>query len=326
MKPKIYGIIFSSVIVVGGLKAGAQITVDGTLDPAYGSPLATQTINTGFGDSTIGDGTSAGGSELDAAYAKVQGGYLYLFLAGNLEDNGNNINIFFSDGRAGQSVLNAPALNGTFDNDMSAMNGSKFSPGFSATFGLDLNYFSGNIYGGPFTVNSYNLINGVFGSGGYITPTSGIGSANFNGILVGVNDRNRGGVNGNTGTAANPAAADAVDRGFEFGIPLSLLGNPTGNIKILADINGTSDDYLSQQFLPGLPVGTGDLGAGGPYSAVPVSAGYAGFNFSSTPGEYFTVVIPEPSTVAAGAAGALLALGIVFVPRHRKGQNLSFSK
>lgn len=92
------------------------------------------------------------------------------------------------------------------------------------------NYFSGNIYGGPITLNSYDLINGVFGGGGYITPTSGTGNANFSGLLVGVNDRSTAGVNGNGGTAANAAAADAVKTGFEFGIPLSLLGNPTGNL------------------------------------------------------------------------------------------------
>lgn len=303
--------LISSAVVLGAIltalpQANAQITVDGTLDSAYGGALATQTINTGFGDSTIGDGTSAGGSELDAFYATAQNGYLYLFLSGNLEDNGNNINIFVSDGRTGQSVLNAPAFtSGPYDNDMSVMNGSKFSPGFSATYAMDISDYSGNIvYGGQVVVNTYNLINRVFGVSTYIVLNGGIGSANFNGTLVGVNDTNTKGVNGNSGTAASASAADAVTTGFEVGIPLSELGNPTGSIKVLADINGTSEDYLSNQFLPGLPVGTGNLGAGGPYSAVSTSSGYAGFDFSSTPGEYVIVPVPEPFP------SALVGLGV----------------
>jgi hypothetical protein len=51
---------------------------------------------------------------------------------------------------------------------------------------------------------------------------------------------------------------------------------------VLADINGGDENYLSNQFPPGLPNGTGNLG---------VSSGGV-FSFGSTPDEYFTVV-PE---------------------------------
>ena len=54
------------------------VTVDGTLDSDYGTPRIIQAINTGFGDSTVGDGTSAGGSELDAGYGLIQNGSLPL--------------------------------------------------------------------------------------------------------------------------------------------------------------------------------------------------------------------------------------------------------
>ena len=78
---------------------------------------------------------------------------------------------------------------------------------------------------------------------------------------------------------------------------------------VLADINGNPDNYLSNQLLPGLPDGTGNLGGGGPYSG-PASGA---FNFGSTPGEYFTVVqVPEPSTFAlliGGVAGLLWRRG-----------------
>ena len=99
-------------------RQGQAQTVTGNLSTtgvAYGpsvpgtGALATQTINTGFGDSTVGDGTSNGGSELDAAYGTVSNGYLYVFVAGNFENNGNDLNLFIDDGRAGgQNTLTAP--------------------------------------------------------------------------------------------------------------------------------------------------------------------------------------------------------------------------
>src|SRR6266436_8098828 len=110
--------------------AFAQVTVDGTLNisEGYGSPLTTQTINTGFGDNISSSGTSGGGSELDAIYASSTNGYLYLFISGNVQANGNNIDIFIANGQSGgQQVLQiggSPSEAG--------MNGSTFSPGFAS--------------------------------------------------------------------------------------------------------------------------------------------------------------------------------------------------
>jgi len=288
MKINVLTSVSIAIFAIGLACARAQV-VNGSLDGAYGSPLATQTINTGFGDSTVGDGTSTGGSELDAAYGIVNGGNLYLFLAGNFEDNGNHVNIFSSDGRAGQSTLAVPTTA-----TLQAMNGSVFSPGFQATYAIDLNDYAGTAY-----VEEYSLTGTP--SGGYVGAfglSGGIGTGSPGGsIFYGLNNLNAAGVNGNTGTAANAAAANAVTTGLEMSIPLSLLGNPTGPILVLADINGGGDGYLSNQFLPGLPVGTGNLGPS------------TTFNFGSTPGEYFTVSVPEPSTVAMSLSGlaALLA-------------------
>ncbi|HEY1662817.1 MAG TPA: hypothetical protein VGI03_10400, partial [Verrucomicrobiae bacterium] len=114
-----------------GLEASAvaQVPVDGTLNysEGYGSPLTTQTINTGFGDNgSDTSGRSSGGSELDAVYGVVDNGYLYLFIAGNVEANGNNINVFIADGQSGgQQVLE---IGGSAAEQ--TMNGSSFSPGF----------------------------------------------------------------------------------------------------------------------------------------------------------------------------------------------------
>jgi hypothetical protein len=63
--------------------AYAQVTVDGTLSgtEGYGAPLATQTINPGFGDNTPSSGSSSGGSELDAVYSVATNGYPLYFEA-----------------------------------------------------------------------------------------------------------------------------------------------------------------------------------------------------------------------------------------------------
>jgi hypothetical protein len=230
-------------------------TVDGTLDPSlYGGALATQTINTGFGDSTVGDGTSSGGSELDAAYGTVQNGNLYLFFAGNYENNGNHINIFIADGRAGgQNVLSANSSSG----NLSTANGLTFPTGFNATYVID-----GNASGNTFYIDQYDLTRNSANYLGGVPLSGGIGNnQTLNGIAVGVNNTNAAGVVGSTsGTAADPTAADAVTTGLELAIPLAALGYPSGSVQVLAAINGGGDSYLSNQFLPGLPVGYTNLG------------------------------------------------------------------
>ena len=276
--------------------ARAAITVDGSLDAGYGSPLAVQTVNTGFGDSNYTgtpNGPDANGSELDAAYGVISGGNLNIFLAGNIENSGNHINIFIADGRAGQSVLS------TGVGPISQMNGSAFSPGFSATYALDVNDYQGTAY-----TDAADLFANTGGYVGAVSLTAGIGNGapsggSFGaGIVLGLNNSNTAGVvgDGGVGTPANPAAAAAVSTGLEVSIPLSLLGNPTGSIAFLADINGGGDNYLSNQFLPGLPPGTSNLGNNGQ------------FNFSNTPGEFVVVGVPEPVTMGLLAPAVMTLL------------------
>ncbi len=260
-------------------QANAQIAVDGTLDSGYGSALATQTVNTGYGDSTIGDGTSGGGSELDAGYGVVQNGELYVFIAGNFENNGNHVDLFINDGRSGgQAVLNASTASG----NLNAMNGSVFSPGFSATYAIDANDYANTLY-----IDQYDLVKNTANYLGSVPLTGGIGnSQNLTGLKVALNNTNAAGVvgDGGTGTAADPTAANAVKTGLEIGIPLAALGNPAAgsNIEIMADLNGGGNNYLSNQFLAGLPVGTTDLGAGGQYTGP--SAGLSILRRSPTDG------------------------------------------
>jgi autotransporter-associated beta strand protein len=297
--------------------------------------LSTQMINTGFGNSTFtgtdGNGQpDANGSELDAAYGTVSNGYLYIFLSGNLENNGNLVNLFIDDGRSGgQNVLDAPNGAGSMQN----MNGSVFSPGFNATYALEINDYGPN---STTYMDQFNLLPGGKASYvGSIGMTNGTGSGQNlqdSGIKFGLNNTHISTM-GTSGAAADQTAAQSVSTGIEIGIPLSLLGNPTGNIEFLADINGAGgantppDDYLSNQFLPGLPVGTGNLGDGTEAYSVPGSPG--AFNLSSLSNFWVTV----PNTVLSngiwlpsggGSWGTGTSWSNGYIP-HVAGDSTAFS-
>ncbi len=307
------GALFLSMII-GGLAASAcaQVTVDGTLNSSegYGSSLVTQTINTGFGDNNSDtSGNSSGGSELDAVYSVATNGYLYLFIAGNVEANGNNINIFIADGQpGGQHTLEIGGSPGE-----AAMNGSIFSPGFNANLMLT---FTNSV-----TTLSVDQIvlsgsSGTESHLGNVTLSGGVGNnqnLGSSGIAVGFNNKNTAGVNGSSGTAANQNAANAVTTGLELAIPLSALGNPTNAVEVLVDINGNQYVYLSNQFLPGLAVGTGNLGAGG----TGYGPGGGVFNFGTTSGEYLTVQVSGspvlPPVLTINGANADYGMTHVFV-------------
>ena len=169
----------------------AQLAVTGNMSTTpvtYGPALATQTINTQFGDSTYGGVSNglpdANGSELDAAYGVVHGGCLNLFLAGNVENNGNILNLFIDDGAAGgQNTLNITS-NGYA---ASSMNGSVFSSGFNANLLLDINDYYGTMYVNHYALNATGSANSYLGS---MPLSSGIGQGTIGGIGFGLNNTN----------------------------------------------------------------------------------------------------------------------------------------
>jgi hypothetical protein len=271
-----------------GVTGGPAQTITGNLGTTgvtYGSPLSVQTINTGFGNNS-GAGDASTGSELDAAYGAISGGNLYLFVAGDFQNNGNHLNVFLADGRSGQSSLS------TSVSPLNAMNGSVFSSGFSATYALDVNDYQGTAY-----TSTADLVNNNGGFQGGVVLSAGIGSGILNnGIGLALNNTHVSTM-GASGAALSGATSGAnTMTGLELSIPLSLLGNPSGSIEVLADVNGGGNGYLSNQFLPGLGTGSGNVGT-------------ATFNSGSTPNQYFAVVpAPEPSSVMLGAGGVTTLL------------------
>lgn len=260
--------------------ANAQ-NLNGTLNTGfYGSPLYVQTINTGFGNSA--GGGDATGSELDAVYAKVSGGDLYLFIAGCFQHNGNHLNVFVAGGAAGQNTLNVPS-----SGSLHAMNGSIFYPGFQATWAFDMNDYNGTLYS-----EEYNLTGTA--SGGYVgalaESSSGIAAGSDGGVASLYLNNTLASTMGASGTAISGASSGAnTTNGLEMAIPLSAIGYTGGAINVLIDINGGGDGYLSNQFLPGLAVGSGNPGG-------------STFNFGSvaTPTNYVTFTLDLSEEVAIG--------------------------
>lgn len=320
------------VILALPAQAGAQIVVDGTRDAAYGAPLAVQTVETGFGDAT-----PAGGSELDAGYAAIEGDRLYVLLTGNLEYNLNNLEIFIDSRPGGESVLaNTPIYGGAAS---AKFGGMTFDAAFAADFHLfgrwsqidDL--FHLDVYdrqGGvsvsiPGSTGTSPAMVGLQTTGsiaaGNVAPGAS-GTALSQNLEFGFDNNNVAGVLGGN-AAANAAAAAAVATGFELSIALADLGNPAPGsaIRIFAAINGSNHDYLSNQILGGLAPPRGNLGGDG-------NGGFNGtvgqLDFSAYPGEqYFTLFLPyvapptaEIPTLGGWGAAALALLLSGFAVRR----------
>jgi len=311
------------------------ITVDGTLDPAYGSPIVVQTVETQFGDAMPPG--NLGGSELDAAYAKVEGGRLFLMLTGNHEPNFNKLDIFIDSVAGGENTLSATPDYDFFDPGgcggggcwiSTNLNGLTFDTGFEADYHLFSRWGGGP---GPYEADFVNRQGGgsamVPGSTGVGSATVGLvssgsiaagnvgpnasGTALSQNLDFAIDDNNALGVLGGT-AAADPVAAAAVTTGMEFSIALADIGSPADGSTILisAMINNGDHNFLSNQVLGGLPAPQGNLGGDGGGG---FTGDLSGVDFRQFGGDqFFRVVVPEPSSLA------LLGLGAIALLRRRR--------
>ncbi len=255
-----------SVLMLCGGSVLAQPIVDGMdLDAVdYGPALWFNDVNpTAFGDNNLPQKGNANGSEVDGIYAYIGlnglgEDTLFIGVTGNLETNFNKMEFFFDyDPGVGQNKLRGDNPDVDFNGlnrmgDDGSDNGLIFDAAFTAnaylTFGngnYDCKVEEAEIFA--------NFADLDLQLGFYLGQTvSGMGELtggdNVWGIEATINNSNVDGV-----TDSDTAGSDLVTTGMEVAIPLSAFGDPAGEIKIVAFINGSGHDYLSNQIVGGAP-------------------------------------------------------------------------
>ncbi|MBM4109208.1 MAG: EF-hand domain-containing protein [Phycisphaerae bacterium] len=214
--------------------AGAP-TIDGTRDGVYVSRFV-QSNYTGFGDASTGTPGFCNGSEIDATYTAVFNNTLYIFLAGNLESNGNDLEIFIdTDGAAngqgqirGDNPIVDPGLN-TPEGALNRMGGPggangglKFDDGLSPDYYLTVQ--GADDGGGVYQLRAHWATLPTAGAGtGYYLGATG---AQSNGVLTG-------------GDPGSPAVLVTIDNSNIAGV----TGIP-GSIPSVDFANGSELDNL----------------------------------------------------------------------------------
>jgi len=170
-----------SLAAIASMAASANaITIDGTLDAAYGSPLAVQTNETQFGDASDPTGLGGGG-ELNAGYAvAVAGGKLNVMLTGNVEPNFNKVSVFIDSQAGGENVLDG-SLAYDFGDVSSNFGGLTFDDGFEADYHL-----FGRWGGGAFEVDIVDRAASTAGAelGNFGAATVGTGTGVQSGVCL----------------------------------------------------------------------------------------------------------------------------------------------
>lgn len=267
-----------------------------------------QNTPTGFGDSNLGLTTWANGSELDAAWVTSDSSNLYLMLTGNLETNYNKLVIFIDSIPGGQNRLLGNNADVDFNGlnrmgDDGSGNGLTFDAGFEADFFLTIT--NGDAGGGTYQKCASFATLPTLGGGVGTSLGCAVGDGNNivgpNGIEIGSNNSNTGGV---SGSAVNDPTV--VTTGFEIKLPFSVIGGslrvPLAQSKITAAINGSSYDFLSNQFLGGLGGGS-NLGE----PRTTNLGGIAGDQFFLAP----SPLAVSLSGVAAGSSSSLPTVAVV---------------
>ena len=253
------------------------------IEPEWGSPAA----RSAGGPAVSGFGA---GNNLDAIYVNNASGYLNGAVAANVVNGSNNRVLVFIDCQAGGFNNLAGWTIRTLSPYYSVENLSNsitFDAGFTADYVLAMNQATGDAF--------FDLYNMVGNSNNYL------GLASTSPLL---------GFIGNSGVGN-------FTQGFEFAIPLTALGNPSGNMKFFTmmvnDPGVGVPTFVSNQFLTPAGAGESNYGNGfidfGAAAPNPISFALSADCFSQTCVTATNPITPIFTAIAPICSGAtLLAL------------------
>ncbi|MGV6815418.1 MAG: GC-type dockerin domain-anchored protein [Phycisphaerales bacterium] len=198
--------------------ATGPVTVDGVLDGGVGgsaySNAFLQGNYTGFGDETDGtadgSGPNGGGSEIDGIYVSKDATNLYIFVAGNLEGNGNAVDLYIDTGAGGSSTLGLGSGAGAFIVD--GQSGLVFDAGFDADYVVSVDAWNDDGDDGTTPNVPRAFLGSVSGSIDDLGSLAGYGAANAGalagGVSMAIDNSNIEGVIGDQ-SQATPVSPDA---------------------------------------------------------------------------------------------------------------------
>jgi hypothetical protein len=236
----------------------AQPTIDGRNIPAeFGTPLASQTNHTGFGDRVSPD--QHWGSELNQLFVCSQGGVLYIGVTGNLEGNGNAFHFYIDTGRNPDHTFTLTT--GCINCSVQGMSGVVFD--HKPDWALGINRYDDGQGNDNIYADLHDLVGNVSTYLGAAPTNTGNGSlsggSNPHNVRAALDNSNLAGVTSDPNNIGNPATATT---GMEVAIPLSALNYSGGRIRILVVLTGGADlgdpcrgTYMSNQTLPALNIG-----------------------------------------------------------------------
>ncbi len=251
--------------------ARSAVTVDGTRDADYGTPVSVQTLSSSWG----------GGNTLASLSAKQDGGTLNIFLAGRA--NGNTVFIFIDSKSGGANkIVNNLSSGGGEEwrlNNLgtSTTDGMTFESEFSPDYAI-------NIQSAGWT-SLFPLNPASPQSRSYIGNCLNGGTASGGPVMV---------------LAADPSVdvTDVAthDKGFELSLNIASLGVPSGagqTVKFMALIINNDINYMGNQTLGSLPsTQTTDVGGWG---------NFQGLNFETLAGtQTITVTVDNTDTDGDG--------------------------
>lgn len=194
--------------------AGTGAIVDGELGADAYTQAFLQGNFTGFGDETDGtvdgSGPNGGGSEIDGIYISKDATNLYIFVAGNLENNGNGLDIYIDTGAGGDNTLGSGSGDGGFI--VSGQSGLVFDAGFDADYVVSVDAWNDDDDDGT-TPNVPRAFFGPIDSDiDDLGSLAGYGAANAGalsaGISMGIDNSNVEGVIGSQ-SESTPVSPDA---------------------------------------------------------------------------------------------------------------------